>query len=159
MKASKCIFLCDQSVFFLSLPNSTIINCHFSVLSQSLCSVHSTVARIYKAQTWCRGCSQWRLVYTVTVARWQLMTHKSGQVKCHCHTRNAAQPRAKIIREMIEICKRCTCKRFLISFGTCTAKKKERYSQSQGPQQTEKEESWTTLWAQNCANGWNGASS
>lgn len=39
------------------------------------------VARIYKAQTRCRSCSRWRLVYTDTVAWWQLMTHESGQVK------------------------------------------------------------------------------
>lgn len=71
----------NQNVFLLRLPNSAVINCHFSILSQSLCSVHSTAAGIYKAQTRRRSCSRWRLVYTATVARWQLMTHKSGQVK------------------------------------------------------------------------------
>lgn len=107
MKAPKCIFLRDQRALFLRLPNSAVINCHFSVLSRSPCSAQSAAARIYKAQTWCRSCSRWRLVCTVTVARWQLMTHKSGQVKLpplytKCST-TTSKDYQRIDRNMLEM--------------------------------------------------------
>lgn len=146
-------------MFLLCLPNSAIINCHFSILSESLCSVRSTAARIYKAQTWCRSCSRWRLVYTVTAARWQLMTHKSGQVKlplpctkCSTTTSKDYQRNDRNMQEM-------HLQTFSDFLQNLHSKKKERYLQPQGPQQTGKGESWATLWAHNCGNDWNGASS
>lgn len=159
LKAPKCIFLRDQSALFLRLPNSAVINCHFSVLSRSPCSARSAAARIYKAQTRCRSCSRWRLVCTVTVARWQLMTHKSGQVKLpplytKCST-TTSKDYQRIDRNMLEM----HLQAFSDFLRNLRRKEKERYSQPQGPQKTEKEESWTALWAQNCENGWNGASS
>lgn len=147
-------------MFLLRLLDSAIINCHFSILSGSLCSVCSSAARIYKAQTWCRSCSRWRLVYAVTAARWQLMTHKSGQVKlplpctkCSPTTSKDYQRNDRNMREM----RSQTFSDFL--WNLHGKKKKETYLQPQGPQQTEKEESWVTLWTHNCGNYWNEASS
>lgn len=126
-------------MFLLPLPNSAVINCLSSILSQSLCCVRSAAARIYKVQTWCRSCSRCRRVYPV---QWQLMTHKSGQVKLPLpHTECGATTSKDYQRN-----DRNTQETHLQTFSDFLRKlrsKRERDSQLQCPQQPRKEGSWT----------------
>lgn len=78
-KALQGILSYKQSVFFLPLLNSSIINCHPSALSQRLCCV--LLPGFTRPRRGARAAAGEEVSTQTWEHSWQRMTHKSGQVE------------------------------------------------------------------------------